>query len=276
MFKSTFHSHSAYDDGREGLEDYILSAVSKSFSAFGFSGHAPVPFFTGWNMKEEDLPRYMEEAKGLKAKYGSQIDIYTGLEADFYPGCQDYRKVSGMNYTIGAVHFIHHPESGRYLALDGSRQEFEETMNLLYRGKIRGLVEDYYGLLREMLLKMPPAILAHMDIIRKNNGEGRYFTEEEPWYREAVLNTLEILSLSQTVLEVNTGGMARGYTKTPYPSPWILKQCLEMGIPIMVNSDTHHPDTVDYYYSETYELLKFIGFKSQRVLYRGKWCDVPL
>ena len=71
-------------------------------------------------------------------------------------------------------------------------------------------------------------------------------------------------------------GISRGYVESPYPSRWILEACLDMNIPVIVNSDCHHPEHIDFYYEETYDMLKDIGFKYQRVLYRNEWRDVSL
>lgn len=276
MFKSTFHAHSRFDDGQEELETYIQSAISKDFKAFGFSAHAPLIFDSSWNMKSEDFEEYTTISKFLKGKYKNKIEIYTGLETDFYPGCTDWRNKSGIDYTIGAVHFIKNDETGEYMPVDGSRHDFEESLKHGFGGDIQAFVEAYYGKIREMLLKMPPNIVAHLDVIRKNNGKNDFFNEDEEWYRDEVLKTLEVISLTHAIVEINTGGMSRGYVKTPYPSIWIMEACHDMEIPIIVNSDTHNPLTIDSYYNETYKLLKYIGFKHQRVLYKDEWRDVSL
>lgn len=179
MIKSSFHNHSRFDDGACDLEDYVLSALKKDFSVLGFSAHAPVLFETDWNMKQDSWDEYVGLSESLKEKYRDRIEIYTGLEADFYKGCVNWRNRKGIDYTIGAIHFAYHPQSGRYLAFDGSRQEFEENLELNFDGDIRRLVEGYYGLVREMLMKMTPNIVAHLDVIRKNNQGGRYFDETE-------------------------------------------------------------------------------------------------
>jgi histidinol-phosphatase (PHP family) len=49
-----------------------------------------------------------------------------------------------------------------------------------------------------------------------------------------------------------------------------------MDIPVMVNSDSHHPDTIDCCFEEVYELLRDVGYKSQRILYHGEWKDVGI
>lgn len=276
MFKSTFHAHSRFDDGKEELEAYILKAIKRGFKVLGFSAHAPVLFDSEWNMKHENFDEYLQTTRFLSEKYKGSLEIYTGLETDFYPNCTDYRTKNGIDYTIGAVHFLKDEKTGRYLSVDGNRREFEESLKEGFDGDIQAFVAAYYGKIREMLLKMPPNIVAHLDVIRKNNTDNTYFNEEEDWYREEVLKTLEVISLTSVILEVNTGGISRGYVKEPYPSPWILEICHEMDIPVMVNSDTHHPDTIDCHYEETYALLKSIGFRHQRILYGDGWRDINL
>lgn len=276
MIKSTFHSHSRFDDGTGELEEYIQSAVSKGFRVFGFSAHAPVSFESEWNLKHELFEEYIKTIKTLKDKYRGTIEIYAGLEADYYPGCNDWRIKNGIDYTIGAVHFIKNEKTGTYMPLDGTREEFEDTLKNGFDNDADALVTAYYSLVREMLMKMPPNIVAHLDVIRKNNGNGRYFSEEDDHYREEVMKTLEIVSLSNTIVEVNTGGIARGYMTEPYPSRWILEACLDMGIPVMVNSDCHHPDKIDFWFEEALELLTDIGFTHQRILIGDEWRNIRL
>lgn len=276
MLKSTFHSHSRFDDGKCELEDYVQSALKKDFKVFGFSAHAPVVFETSWNMKPGLMDEYLGQAKVLKEKYRETIEIYTGLETDYYKGCLDWRNLEGIDYTIGAIHFVQNPATGKYFVFDGNRREFEENLEGNYNGDIKALVEEYYGLIREMMLKMPPNVVAHLDVIRKNNAGERYFDEEDEWYRDEVLKTLDVISLTPAIVEINTGGISRGYMSEPYPSRWILENCLALDIPIMVNSDTHHPDTINFYFDEAYQMLRDIGFTSQRILYHGEWRDVGL
>lgn len=276
MFKSTFHSHSRFDDGLEELESYIHAAVAKDFKAFGFSAHAPVLFDSDWNMKQENFEEYIQTTKTLKDKYKNSIEIYTGLETDYYSGCTDWRRKKGVDYTIGAVHYIRNENSGCYMPVDGNRQEFEETLEKGFNCNIQDLIEAYYSQIRDMLLKMPPNIVAHLDVVRKNNSHNVYFNEADEFYHNEVEKTLEIISLTNAIVEVNTGGISRGYVKEPYPRKWILEACLDMDIPIMVSSDAHHPDTIDSYYAEAFALLKSIGFRHQRILYEDEWRDIRL
>lgn len=273
---SNFHTHSVFCDGAMMPEDYVLSAIKKGFSAIGFTSHAPVTFNAGWTMEPENLSRYIETVNGLKEKYKDKIQVYTGLETDFYPGCKDYRHLPGIDYTIGAVHFIYDEKNDRYLTIDGPADEFTELVDTVFGGNIRALAEKYYDLLAEMIRVQTPDIVGHLDIIKKNNADDLFFSEHDLWYRDKIEEVLHIIRENNAIVEVNTGGIARGYISSTYPSDWILKLIREMHIPIVLNSDAHHPDCVDAYFDEAVKILKRLGFTFQRVLHNGHWQNVLL
>jgi len=127
-----------------------------------------------------------------------------------------------------------------------------------------------------MLKTAPPDILAHFDVIKKNNYDNAFFNEDDEIYRHEVKETLKLISDTNTIIEVNTGGISRGYIKDAYPSKWILELCYDMGIPVMLASDSHTPENIDFKFNETIDLLKKIGFKKQRILYQNQWVDIEL
>ncbi len=271
-----YHSHSRFCDGRGEPGEYVLSAIEKGFGAFGFSSHAPVSFPTDWNMRAEDLPAYLSLTRELKEKYADRLELYTGLEADWYPGCADWRTVPGIEYTLGAVHFLPHPAGGDQLPVDGNLKEFRQTLSEGFDGDVQAFGEANFRAMREMLVTYPPNILAHLDVFKKTNEDHRFFSETDAWYREEIEKTLEVALLTDVIIEVNTGGMARGYLDEPYPSPWILEAIRDAGIPIQLNADAHLPEQIDFAYEQTRQALKQLGFTQQRVLLGGIWQDVPL
>lgn len=273
---STYHTHSSFCDGKMMPEDYVVAAINKGFSAIGFTSHAPVTFNTSWTMDPKNLCKYIELLENLKMKYKYHIQIYIGLETDFYPNCEDFRYYPGIDYTIGSVHFIFDKNSGKYMPLDGTVSEFEETLNVTFNGDVKALIETYYNLLAEMIRVQPPDILGHIDVIKKNNANNLFFNETESWYRNKVEEVLNIVKEKNIIVEINTGGISRGYTSEVYPSDWILKLMKEMEIPIVLNSDAHHPDWIDSYYTEAVKICKFSGFTHQRVLFDGYWQNVLL
>lgn len=273
---TTFHSHSLFCDGNGNPEDYIKEAIKKDFDAIGISSHAPVSFETDWTMHPNKLSEYIKKVTELKKKYEKKIQVYLGLEADYYEGCTDWRKTPELDYTIGSVHFLYSNLLKRYMPLDGTIEELSETLQLVYQGNIRSLLTDYYENICKMVEKMPPNIIGHLDVIKKNNTNNSFFDESNSWYIDMIIDTLDCIKKTDCIVEVNTGGISRGYTKEMYPSDWILKEILNRNIPIILNSDTHHPSTIDAFYPQAIKKIKSIGFVSQRILYNDKWCDVPI
>jgi len=112
-------------------------------------------------------------------------------------------------------------------------------------------------------------------LIKKNNVDN-LFSESDKWYRDKVEEVLTVIREHNVIVEINTGGISRGYIKDLYPSEWILKLIREMDIPVILSSDAHRPDLVDAYYAEAVKILKSIGFTHQRVLLDSRWQNVLL
>lgn len=273
---TNYHTHSMLCDGKMMPEDYVKSAIRKGFKALGFSGHAPVNFDLDCAMSKDHFHEYIDSILMLKEKYKDTIQIYLGLETDYYPGCKDYRGMPEIDYTIGGIHFVSDPASERVFFFDGSEKEFCDNRDVVFKGNIRLLVESYYNILIEMIVNQPPDILAHLDVLKKNNKGSRFFDESETWYRSIVEKTLVKVKERNIIVEINTGGISRGYTKDMYPSFWIISLMHEMGIPVILNSDAHHPDWIDTYFTEAIKILSSAGYKSRHILLDGKWQEVPL
>lgn len=280
MSKYNFHTHSEFCDGKGELEQYVNEAISHGFQAIGFSSHAPLPFYKSYVMPQERLQEYCTSIQKLKHKYRDRIQIYLGLEIDYIPGIispsHPQFKDLNLDFTIGSIHLVKNGKPNGFTYTDEANEEFEELLRDVYGGDSKNFVRHYYSLIREMIREHRPEIIGHLDIIKKVNKDTAYFDESEAWYKEEVLRTLQVVAESQAVLEVNTGGIARGYVKKPHPSPWIIEECRKLGIPIMLNSDAHSPDHLDTYFKEIIPALKEAGYTEQRIILNGEWVNVAL
>ncbi len=277
---SSFHVHSRFCDGSGEPEEYILKALEAGFCAIGFSSHAPLPFENDWTMKKTEVQTYCQEIRRLQTKYRECISVYLGLEIDYLPGLSGPRSEQfnalNLDYVIGSIHVADFVPEGPYLSVDGSEAEYLQLLEQVYHGDIQAMVTDYFHRVREMVIIHHPDIVGHLDIIKKNNPQERYFSEKEAWYIEAVQATLELIARSGVIVEVNTGGIARNYVDDLYPSSWILAECRRLNIPIMLNSDAHHPEALSAYYDQALDRLACLGFEKQRILINHIWTEDEL
>ncbi len=181
-----------------------------------------------------------------------------------------------LDFVIGSVHFIGSADGDHAWTVDGPLEEMDAAVRDGFGGDARRLVERYYRWSPPWRKTAAPEIFGHFDIVKKNNRDGRFFSEDEAWYRAAVRRALDAVRESGKILEINTGGVVRNTSGAFYPSPWILQEAREMSIPVIVSADAHHPDHLDGKFDEAVQLLRGVGYRTQRQLTASGWIDVGL
>jgi len=262
---ANYHCHSRFDDGHGELEEYVRAALDKGLRTLGFTGHAPVPFPCSWTIPPPLLGEYLRSARNLQAGYRERIELLVGLEVDYIPEIispsSAHIRALNLDFTVGSVHFVGRLAGGDLWTADGPPEELERGVAESFGGKFRPAVERYYERISAMVRSAEPDIIGHLDVIKKNNRGDRYFSEDAPWYRAAVAETLDVVAASSCIVEVNTGGIVRNTSGALYPSEWILGEILKRKIPVMINSDAHRPEQLDGYFEETAAILRGIGFR---------------
>lgn len=258
------HTHSTFCDGSDSLEDIVKSAVTMGFEAIGFSSHSFTPFDTSYCMKDES--GYIEKCRKLKSDYLGKINILCGIELDYYSDEPEYP----YDYVIGSVHYIR--KDGEYLAVDESAEILENGVKHLYFGDMTALCRDYYKLVSEFADKKSCRIIGHFDLITKfiERSPGIIDTESSDYIR-AQDEALKKLIAADKLFEVNTGAMARGYRTEPYPSIRVLKRIRELGGKVILTSDCHKKEQLDYGFKAALDTIKRCGFKEIYCYNNGKF-----
>ena len=277
MAYTNYHSHCYYCDGKEAPEVYLQQAIRLGMPAYGISSHAPLPYQLPWLMKEADQNSYVQELQQLKEKYADRIEVYRGLEVDFIPNVAGPSRVKNqfsLDYTVGSVHFVDYFADGHPWEIDGRHQVFLRGLEEIFANDIEAALRRYYTLIQQMVREDPPDIVGHLDKIKIQSEEGQLFDEQAEWYQTEVIKTLDTIAEAGLIMEVNTRGMYKQLTNEPYPSYWILELMRQRNIPIMLNSDSHHPREITGHFIEVTERLLEMGYDQVRILYRGEWRDV--
>ena len=277
MNLTNYHSHTPYCDGRSNIEEFIATAIFWGFSSYGVSPHSPIPYSSSCNMLHERVDEYISEMESLKQKYEGKIEIYTGMEVDYFGDewnvKNNYFQTLPLDYRIASVHFIPN-QLGEFHDIDGSASNFISLINKHYMGDIRYVVETYFDSMIKMIELGGFDFVGHPDKISMNASAYTPGITETKWYKEIINDYLHFIANKGVILEVNT----KAYSKYSYlfPNANHFKMLKELNIPLVVNSDAHIPSLMKSGFREAYALLKKAGYKNTMQLSAGKWDENPI
>jgi len=249
IYRTDYHMHSHYSDGRSIPNDYIPHAIAAGLSEIGFSDH--LNLFgekDEQNLNPADISTYITNLESLRDEF-KEIKIKIGLEVDFISGkeaeLRSYLRPLKLDYVIGSVHYLGEK------TIEGGPE--------FYEGKsIDRLFESYFESVCEAVKSGLFDIIGHCDLIR-------IFGYKPSANPEILYRTLaKTMRAHNVVFEVNTNGRNRPLADF-YPDRkflWIFK---EENVPVCVNSDAHMPSRVGQYFDEAYDLLRYIGYTEMAV-----------
>ena len=259
--KSSVHCHSTMCDGKNTLQDMASAACAQGLTTLGFTGHSYTQRDREYCMSPSRTAQYKATIAKLKAEYKGKVDILCGIEWDILS--EDKR--TGYDYWIGSAHHLYGKNTGKYYEIDFRPQDLWDCINDDFDADPLAAVEAYFAEV-EKVAALKPDILAHIDLIKKLNANGEFFDEESPRYKAAALKALQAAKDNDCLLEVNTGGVYRGYRKDFYPGAWLLGEWQKMGGKVIITSDSHDINSLTFGFDEAAAAIKAAGFTSVQVL----------
>ena len=265
------HTHGTLCDGKHPLEEMAAAAYNAGVRYFGVSchSHTPIPTDVGCVLSA-DMTAYREAVLRLRAEYEGRMEVLLGLEWD---SCADVTP-EGFDYWIGSVHYLQ-TGADRYDAVDWDEEKLLVCRDGVFHGDMLALTEAYFGRVAQVAAKHP-TILGHIDLITKLNEGNRFFDEDAPRYQRAALDALHAADPASTLLEINTGAMARGYRAAPYPALFLLREWRSMGGRVILTADAHSADGVVFGYEQAAAHAKAAGFDRAALLTLSGVEECPL
>jgi len=249
------HNHTKLCDGHCTPAQMAAAAFKKGFTDFGFSGHSYAPFDLPCSIRDE--ADYHKEIHALQKSYAGKMNIYCGVEQDYWAPVANR---SCYDYLIGAIHYLLDLESGQYFAVDGSVEEFISCIKESFGGDPYALCQQFYAYTAENVCHYRPQVVGHFDLVVKNNGDGRFFDENDRRYQNAAMDALAACLETEAVIELNTGGIYRGYRETPYPADFLLLELKRRGGRITLAADAHETQAIGFGFGDACERLRCLGF----------------
>ena len=221
-----FHTLTTRCRHAEGEDrEYVENAIKGGLKTLGFSDHSPYVFkdgyYSGFRMTPGELDGYVKSVLDLKNEYKKDIDIFVGLEAEYYPEFfADFLSLIRpypIEYMILGQHFLGNE-------IDGQR-------GAARRGQDENSLMEYANQVLEAMKTGAFTYLAHPDMIR--------YRENEEIENRAWKMICEGAKKYNVPLEINLLGI-RDHRHYPYAGFW--KAAGEMRAPVTIGSDAHSPD----------------------------------
>ena len=250
MRYSNLHNHTTFSDGKHTVEENILSAIEKDMLSLGFSDHSFTACDTSYCMKPEQYDEYLKTIAEMKKKYEDRIPIYTGIELDYYSQVDREQ----FDYIIASVHYI--IRNGVTYPIDHSLRQQQECIRDAFGGSVLDMVKAYFDTITEHVIRTKPHCVGHFDVITKFS----IMPEDDDAYRQIAASALKEILKHCSYVEMNTGAIAKGWRKTPYPECYLLDTLRENGGEVLLGADSHDKNNLIFHFDEAAELLKEYGF----------------
>lgn len=263
MIKQNLHTHSQYDDGKDAIDENVQKAQERGFTILGFSGHGYYAKDDS-SMTPEKTKQYIQDVRQAQQQAPNGLKIYLGIEEDSMAPIEN---VEDFDYVIGSVHYLEH--NGKIYPIDYSQEQFDEMLKEGYQNDINALAKDYYLAIERQAQNPNIQIIGHLDLIAKYNEDQTYYCFDDPKILSYAKVAIEQLVKAGKIFEMNSGAMARGYRNSPYPSIELLKLIYEANGKILINTDCHDKEYLDYGMQICLDLAKQIGFKTLE-MFNGK------
>ena len=273
---SSLHTHTLFCDGRDDVETMCHAAFDKGLCAIGFSAHGPLFKKTGiktnWHIPDERLDAYIGEVRSARRRWEGKLAVYLGLEVDYIKGLRSARdpdiQALGLDYIIGSVHYIVPANGAELFTVDGPPEEMERGVRAGFGGDGEAMMHAYWDAAAEMTALGGFDILGHIDLVKKNNQDGRWFDNESEACRLRAAEIARLAAAGLTV-ELNTGGLNRNRTRDTYPSPSFLRLFRERRVPALITADAHCAEDLDGHYDTALQTLLEAGY-TEHALFAGR------
>ena len=223
---ANYHTHTSRCNHAVGMaEDYIAEAIKNGYTKLGFSDHAPYIFhidgyYSHFRMQVDELPEYVAEINAAKKKYAGQIELFCGVEIEYYPDLfgetLEYLRSCGTEYMILGQHFTGNGTDGMHTySREITEKELTEYCDQCIAAMETGLF----------------SCIAHPDIIR--------FSGDDRIYTKHISRLCAKASRLGIPLEINLLGLRE---RRDYPRRRFWEIAAAEGCTACLGCDAHSPD----------------------------------
>ncbi|HHV64773.1 MAG TPA: histidinol-phosphatase HisJ family protein [Peptococcaceae bacterium] len=235
---------------KAAVREFLNAAVEKGISYIGFADHDLY-----WEHFNFSLVRQVgEEYPELQVRIGLEVDYREDREEEIAAMLQ----ACPFDYVIGSVHQI-----GDWLF------DYPEEEKNHHKRDADKLYKEYFAIVEKAAKSGLFDIIGHFDLIKL------FGVRPQTDVRLLAAPALEAIKEAGLVVEVNTNGRYKPVQEF-YPEYKLLELIKELGIPVTLGSDAHHPGAVGRDISEACLTLQSLGVKEINFFSGRKSIQLPL
>lgn len=249
------------------IREYAQAAITLGLKEIGISDHSPMPsgFDHSWRMEENELEGYLREIDQVREEFSGELQIRMGIEADFYPGTEQYisnmLRIHPLDYVIGSVHYIDDWGFDNEDEIGGWRDRNIEDAYCRYYHLVAASAES--GLFD---------IIGHPDLIKKFGHRPPLGSTKVRHAEECMLRAVRN---SGCALEISSAGLRKPVGEV-YPHGRMIARAAEMEIPFAFGSDAHTPGEVGYAMNACLNMLVTCGIHRVSCFEARKRSSIPI
>jgi histidinol-phosphatase (PHP family) len=219
-------------------------------------------YFDDWRMSWEEFPQYLEMVDEARAEF-PDLPIRLGLEVDFLEGggkwIEDLSGKAPFDYLIGSVHYL----------APGWDVDNPKHLSRFTEGSVEEIWSLYWRLFEKAIRTKFFDFMAHPDLPKKFGH--RPGGDLRKYYEPAI----QALADTGTAFEINTAGLRKDVREL-YPAREFLEMAFSAGVPLLINSDAHHPDEVGADFEKARALAYEVGYRETLLFEKRQRKGVPL
>ncbi len=224
--------------------EYAAVAQQRGLRGLIVTCHNPMPngFSASVRMREDQFDQYCDLVEGTRQQWDGLLDVRLGLEADYFPGHEDYLAKqlasADFHFVLGSVH-----------------PQIPEFRERFWHPDPIEVQRTYFRMLGDSAETGLFDSIAHPDLIKNFTSPG--------WVPDAIMDdiceALDRIAATGTAMELNTSGVNKTIPEMN-PFPEMLVQMRERNIPVTIGADAHQPERVADGYETALELLQLCGY----------------
>ncbi|MEM7625118.1 MAG: histidinol-phosphatase HisJ family protein [Planctomycetota bacterium] len=255
------HTHTPLcKHARGDIEKYATVALRRGLAGLTVTCHNPMPdgFAPEMRMDACQLDEYVMYVERARHVFEGRLDIRLGLEADFFPGTEDYVAEQlarhEFDFVLGSVH-----------------PQIPDYKERYFTGDLLAYQQQYFYSLAESAESGLFDSLSHPDMVKH--------LMPRHWSVSKILGdacrALDRIAATGVAMEFNTSGWRKPMNEAS-PGPRLLYEMARRRIPITLGSDAHQPQRVGGGFRKALRLLEAAGYRHVTVFKQRRPVAVPI